>query len=300
MADQGVVETPAQEELDVDKLLADLKEPAPERPMEGGAEALAETPEAPKAPDPWWSSVEFEWNGKKIKPDSEDKARTWMSQGYNYAQRAGELNKQQAQWQKERDELLGYKKKLDGYSQVDEYAAKNPEWWNHVQESWKTREVPQGVDPSIAKVLTPIQEKMSKFEDFLGQIEAQKREAEATKENEALDQEIGSIRKQYPNIDLTAKDESGETLERRVLKHALEIQTTSFRAAFRDYLHDQLVTQAQANGKEAIVKDQQLKAKKGLLGTTPAPVKELKPVNTKLPWNHESMKGSEILKEMGI
>jgi hypothetical protein len=286
---------PAQDELDVDQLLSDLKEPQDARPM-GGDEPAVE-PQAPV-----WNGEEWAFDsvGKRIVPESREQILQWAQQGRNYSQRAGELNAKEKAWLKEREELVGYKDKFSSYSQVDEFAAKNPEWWKHVQESWKSREIPQGLDPSIANVLNPLQEKVSKFEEHLAQIEAEKREQAVEKDNQALDQEIASIRKSHPNIDLSAKDETGETLERRILKHAVEIQTGSFRAAFRDYLHDQLVTQAQAKGKEAVVQDRVLNAKKGLLGTSSAPVKELKPVNVKTPWNDPSLKGEALLKEMGL
>ncbi len=290
------VEAPIQEELDVDQLLSDLKEPRDQRQMSGDdAEA------APPAP-PAWNGEEwaFDSAGKRIIPESREQLLQWASGGRNYSQRAGELNAKEKAWLKEREELLPFKEKFSSYSQVDDYAAKNPDWWKHVSESYKNRETPQGLDPGIAQVLNPLQEKVSRFEQHLASIEAEKLEQAQQKDNEALDQEIASIRKQHPNIDLSAKDETGETLERRILQHAVSTNTSSFRMAFRDYLHDQLVVQATANGKESIAKGQALNAKKGILGTSSAPVKELKPVNPKLPWNDPSLKGDALLREMGF
>ncbi len=290
------------EDIDVDALLAEARAPAEERAMEGPKEAPAPAAEA----TPWWSTIEFDSGGRKVKPDSEEKARTWISQGYDYSQKMGAFNQERAKWQAERQELSGYKDKFSRYDQVDQYAAKNPDWWKHVQESWNSRDT-VGVDPQIAKVLSPIQEKLSQFEQFVGTIQQQQQAAEAAKQqealekdNQALDQEITSIRKQYPNIDLATKDESGETLERRILKHAMDINTSSFRAAFRDYLHDQLLVTAKADGKDAVAKETQLNFKKGLLGKTQTPTKELKPVNTKAPWNDKQFSGANILKEMGF
>jgi hypothetical protein len=274
----------------------------------GEPEAPAEVEAAPEktATDtPWWGAVEFDWNGKKIKPDSEDKARTWMQQGYNYSQRVGELNKKQLEWDKERIDLLGYKDKFSKYSQVYEFASKNPDWWKHVENSYQSRQVPQGIDPAIAQLLAPIQEKLQTIEQQRAEEEARRLEFEhqeaLKKADESLDQEIESIRKTHPNIDLNAVDpETGLTLEKKIFKHAVDINTTSFRVAFRDYLHDQLVNTAKASGLEAKAKEAQTNAKKGLLGTSSAPVKELKPVNTRLPWNDSSLRGESILQEMGF
>ncbi len=282
-------------DLDVDQILADAKEPVEARQVEGGDEPPVKTEEAPA----WWAQ-EFEVGGKKYKADTEEKAKLWLQGGVNYSQRAGELNAKERLWAKEREELLGYKEKFTGYSQVDAFAAKNPEWWQHVQSSWQTREVPKGVDPGVTQLLTPLQEKLSKVESFIGSLEAEKQEQRVKEDNDALDKEITSIREQHPTIDFSAKDETGETLERRILKHAMDHNTPSFRMAFRDYLHKELVEGAKATGKEALVKTTQLNAKKGILGTSQASTRELKAVNTRLPWNDPSLKGDAILKEMGL
>ncbi len=286
-------------EIDVDALLDEVKAPAPEREMGGGAATPDPAATGAKEESPWWGSVEFDWNGKKVKPDSEEKARTWMSQGYNYSQRVGELNKQKASWDAERQQLIEARDKLSKYAELDDYAAKNPEWKDHLYKTWEQRQT-LGVDPNIAQVLNPINERLAKFEQFVGTFEEQQKQQEIKQADDALEQEIGSIRKSHPNIDFGARDETGKTLENRILMHANQIGTSSFRAAMRDYLHDHLVTNAQANGREAIAKDTQMKAKKGILGQTPTPMKELKSVNTKAPWNDAQFKGENILKEMGL
>ncbi len=285
----------ALEDIDVDALMAEAKSPAEGRPM-SGPDAAPEAAEPPAWDGKPW---EFDWNGKKVMPDSQEKAKTWMSQGYNYSQRVGEFNTAKASWAKERQVLSATNEKLGKYSKIDEYAAGNPEWWKHVEDSWASREVKPGLDPRVAEVLTPIQQELETLRQER-QLQAEaKKEEDTKKEDTALDQEIESIRKSHPNIDLTVRDSSGETLERRVLMHAEEIGTSSFRAAFRDYLHDQLVTNAQANGREAIAKDTQLKAKKGILGTTQSPMKatqRAENVRSKS-WNDL---GNEAKRELGI
>ncbi len=293
---------PDLEDIDVDALMDEIKAPAEERQMTDGKAPDHEVADStPAAWDgkPW----EFDWNGKKVMPDSQDKAKTWMSLGYNASQRMGEFNKKEAAWALERKELSGFKEKFGKYSKVDEFASTNPDWWKHVEDSWASRELPQGIDPNLAKVLTPIQQQLEAMraerEQERAALAQEKLQETVKKEDETLEKEIGSIRSQYPNIDLTVKDESGETLERRVIKHCVEIGTTSFRAGFRDYLHDQLVTNAQANGREAIAKDTQLKAKKGILGTTQAPLKgpqRAENVRGKS-WNDL---GKEAKRELGI
>ncbi len=298
------------EEIDVDGLLSSIEAPTPERAMTGGAEGET-APEAAAATEPpaWDGKAwEFDHLGKKIAPDSQDKARTWMAQGYNYSQRMGELNKTHAQRMAEaeaRAKSAGeLEQRFSPYSKVDEYAQKNPQWWAHVLEQYQAAQANgQAIDPNLAAVIKPLEEKLGKYDSYFQQMEQEKVEAENKKSDDALDAEIGSIREKYPNIDLTSVDpQTGLTLELRVMKHAKAIGTGSFTAAFRDYLHDQLLEQAKATGREAIAKEAQVNAKKGILGKTPAPVKTqgLKPVNTKAPWNDPQFDGASILKEMGL
>lgn len=268
--------TEALEDIDVDALVAESHAIKDVRPM--GEEPASPEAKTEPAVNSWDGKAwEFDWNGKKVFPDSQDKAKTWMSQGYNYSQRVAELNKQKAAWDTERTELTGFKDKFGQYSKVDEYAAKNPEWWKHVEESWASREIPKGLDPNLASVLTPIQQQLAEIKQER-ELERQMREQEKLqetikKDDETLSNDIAEAAKAYPQFDFASKDETGKTLEYRILAHAQEIGTSSFRAALRDYLHDQLVTTAKANGREALTKDTQLNAKKGLLGTTQAPLK---------------------------
>lgn len=283
-------------EVNVDQILADVD--AGREVGQAPQEAQAEEPQQPVWNGQEW---EFEWNGKKIVPDSADKLKIWASQGYNYSQRMGDLNKTHAQRMAEAEarerQAHEVESRFKPYAEIDDFAKQNKDWWDHVQKSYQERAT-HGVDPAIAQVLAPIQEKLSAFDNFLQQQEQAKVEAEYTKQDQALDAEIESIRKSHPNIDLSARDETGETLERRVMLHARELGTSSFRAAFRDYFHDQLVTQGQAEKKVQAVRGAQAEAKAGLLGRTQAPTKELKTVDTKRPWNDPQYDVETILQEL--
>jgi hypothetical protein len=290
-------------EIDVDAVLADVEAGrevnAPSKPE---AAAATETPQQPVWNGKEW---EFEWNGKKIVPETRDHLQKWMSLGYNYSQRMGELNKTHAQRMQEAEAREAAAKALEQkfsvYSQVDDFAQKNPEWWAHVNDAFKSRAT-HGLDPALAQVVAPLQEKLSLLEQhFQTQQQAAEKaalEAKHREEDTALDAEIESIRKQYPNIDLSARDESGMPLEQRIYKHASEIGTTSFRAAFRDYLFDQLTTQQRAQTKLQAVQQTQAQARAGLLGKTPAPTRELKPVDTRRPWSDPQFDVQTILDEL--
>ncbi len=294
---------PPEDDIDVDALLAEIE--APEKPTEMASETAAvETPAATAAPAWDGKSWEFEWNGKKVAPESQERARTWMSQGYNYSQRMGELNKTFAQKDadiaqrvKAADEL---KAQFSPYADVDAYAKANPEWWKHTLAEFQKTKAGTAADPALVEALKPIQEKLQQYDQHFQGVE-QQREQEAQKAYDTkLDGEIESIRKEYPNIDLTAADPStGEPLERRIILHAQEIGTTSFRAAFRDYLHDKLLETAKANGRTAVANDAQANAKKGILGKTPAPVKGIQQANNVRGKSYNDL-AAEALAEYGI
>ncbi len=262
----------AEGEINADELLEQIEAPDAGRPMTGGdAAPAAQSPAATSAAD-WRQS--FDWsidhNGQKVSPDSAEKAKTWLSLGHNYSQRAAELNKSQAEMARERQQLQDKYKGYDRFSEVDQYARQNPDWWKHVQSSFEQRGM-HGVDPNLA----PILQRLQQTEQFVQTLEQQRAQEAQTKEDQALEAEIGEIRKSYPKIDLNSVDETGRSLEYRVLKHANDSGIRSFRAAFRDYLHDRLVSEAQVQGREAIAKDKQVQTRQGVLGRTPAPTKGL-------------------------
>lgn len=293
---------PAGETSEVDQLLADIA-----AGKETNAEAPAEAAEQPVPQAPTWNGEEwaFEVNGKRIVPESREHMKLWLGGGYNYAQRLGALKSEHAQRMAEIEakerQAREIEERYKPYAEIDAYAEKNKEWWDHVQQAWKNREVPQGLDPKLAQVLNPLQEKIGALEQLLTaqQQAAQQaqQEVQIQQEDDALAQEIESVRKIHPDIDLSVRDESGETLELRVLKHCQEIGTRSFRAGLRDLLHDQLVVQKQAASKLQAVRGTQAQARAGVLGTSPTPTKVLKPVDPRTPWSDPSLSAAEVLKE---
>jgi hypothetical protein len=291
-------------ELDVEAMIADVQKDVPEISPETTPSADATAPSA-EPPAPTWNGQEweFEVNGKKIFPDSREKARTWLSQGYNYSQRMGELKSTYAQRladieAKERsytEKYSGY----DRYAEIDQFAKTNPDWWKHVETSWQSRDIPVGVDPNAEKLLSPVLQRLQQTESVLQQWQQEKADQERQRQDQELDKEIASTREQYPKIDLSAVDPAtGETLEYAVLRHANQLGITSFRSAFRDYFHDKLVELAKADALEIHAKEKQQLAKKGVLGTTPAPVKG-QPVANHRGKSYDQIT-QEVLNNLGI
>lgn len=259
------------EEINVEELMNSIESPAGERPMTGG-----DTAPPAEAPDPNAWRKEFDWtldvNGQKISPDNAEKARTWLQQGYNYSQRAAEINAKERDWQAKLRDAEERINRFKPFEEVDRYARENPDWWKFVEQQYQQRGQ-QGLDPNVAQHLQPFLQRIQSLEGFVQQAQTAEQQRIIQEQDKALDAEIESIRKSHPNIDLSAVDESGRTLEWRILNHANENKINSFRAAFRDYLHDKLVEEAKASSRVAIAQNQEQAAKKGLLGKTPTPTK---------------------------
>lgn len=264
--------------------------------MTGGGEAPdAQTTAEPAAAAPQWNAKEweFDWNGKKVAPDSREKALTWIQQGHNYSQRVAEINQREKAWQQQKAEIEGRYKGWDRYADVDKYARENPQWWEHVEKSWQSRgqqqeaagAVPQGVE----QFLKPLQEKLTAQEQFLEQLRQEREQQEQRRYDEALSTEIGSIRETHPNIDFDSVDESGKTLEARIVEHGVAIGTSSFRAAFRDLLFDQLQESVKAQKLAAEVKGEKAQKAAGILGTSPTPRK-----GPDAPFNHRGRSYDDI------
>lgn len=282
------------DDINVDQLLSEIDagSGAPEIPMTAGDAPT--TPEEPTptqasapAPAPAAQDFEFTWNGKQIKaPITDPRIKQWASQGYDYAQKIAEFNKQKQDF-----EPLAKR-----FGEVDAYIKENPEWWNHVQQAWETREqqaAPQ-VDPNnpFAQELHKIKSEFTELKQFKDQTLTERQQQIAQQEDQALEGEIKSIQEKYPDLDLSAVDESGKTLEFRVLDHAMKNGIKSFRAAFLDLNHEDLLKRAEERGKSAVTKDIQAKKKAGLLGTTSTPTKGVQDAQ-----NHRNKSYDQLMHE---
>lgn len=227
--------------------------------------------EAPK-PDPEEAAksqaaqeYELNVNGQIVKAPI-DKLKQWAQQGYDYPQKMAELNKRQAM-------IDSLEKQYSPYKMIDEYAKTNPEWWQTVQSQFEATRAP--VQHPQGNIDPVVQEKLQALEQFKQQYEAEREAKAREQQDSALTNEVQTIRKEFSNLDWSSLDQSGYSLEQRVLKHAMDNNIASFRAAFRDYNHENIVRLAQEKAKESLAKDTQKRTKLGLLGTSPTPTKGL-------------------------
>ena len=287
--------------IDVDGLMNSIEstgeapsaDPAPD--MAEAAPAQAQS-QSQAAPSPTAQEIEFSWNGKQIKaPVTDPRVRQWASQGYDYAQKMADFNRRQQEIAQREQELTGR------YGAIDEYVRQNPQFWEHVTQEWQRQQMGGQVDPNnpVVKQLQSLQQEISQVKEFKQTIEQERLQLQRQQEDQALEGEIKSIREQYPDIDLAAPGADGASLEHRVIRHALDNNIKSFRAAFRDLLHDDLVKRAEDRGKEAVSKELQKRQKSGLLGTSPTPTKGLSQAENIKSKSYEALL-DEAIAEAGI
>ncbi len=217
------------------------------------------------------SDLEFTWNGQSIKtPFADPRVKQWASQGYDYAQRIQAFNQERLTFENQRKEFGALETR---YKEVDEYAKSNPDWWEKVEGAYLADK--NKIDPNnpINPVLQKFEQKLNDQEKFINSIKEKEQQAFNSQEDAKLDSEIKSIQEKYPDISLSTVDETGRSLELRVLDHAAKNGIKSFQTAFRDLLHDDLIKRTEEKGKLSAQKEMQAKRKAGLLGSSPTPIK---------------------------
>ena len=125
------------------------------------------------------------------------------------------------------------------------------------------------MNPLLAK----IQSELGEIKQFKQTLEQEKQAIRNAEQDKALDSEIESIRKEYPDLDLEAIQPDGQSLMFHVLNHANTRGIRSFTDAFIAFNHKNLLSRAAEKAKESVGKDIQKKTKLGLLGTSSTPTK---------------------------
>lgn len=286
---------------DVDALLESVSSQSYEVPM---SESVPEAPSPETAPQP--KEWELDWNGQKIKAD-EDKFRKWAQQGYDYNQKMSSFNqKQQDSERAFQQKQQEWETKYSPYREIDQYVKENPSWWDHVEKSYQqAQNPPQAQIPDELKsYLDPIVKDYSQVKDFIQDYQrqvieqqARQQEEQAKQHDTQLDGEIKSISQKY-NLDFAQQDESGQSLEARVLNHALQNGIPTFKSAFLDYYHENLEKLAESRGKESAMNDIKKRKQLGLLGesSTPTRAKTMSPSGPR--GKYEG--GEDILREFNL
>lgn len=202
------------------------------------------------APEP--DMHEYQANGKTIREDLQTILKR-ASQGYNYAQSMHDHKQAVEQFSQER------KSHLDQYGewkQMHEYASQNPEWAEFVRGQWEQKEA-FGQQQPVEQAESMNQPQVSpEIKAFMDEYRQDKRLRMEEAEDAALNEQIQSVQKEFPDFDLSHTDpETGASLEMQVLEHARANGINSFKAAFKDLLFDQIVNKKITASKEAAAKE---------------------------------------------
>lgn len=253
---------------------------------------------APEPQTTTWTEDKFTHNGKEIK-GSREQILQWATMGYNYPQRANELNQklqtfeqQQNEWLKQKQE---FEQKFSPYQEIDKFASENQDWWSHVQEQYKQKLAGATSSPEVAQ----LKAELAELKAFRDEYKTEKQSLKVQEEDSKLTQEIESIRKTYSNLDFDTPDAEGLSLEMRILKHAQDNNLPTFRAAFRDYYHDHLIGKAKEEGKELVSKEVQKRTKLGILSESSKPSKGLKVAENVSGKSYSDLQ-REAMEELGI
>lgn len=260
--------------IDVDALLNQANAPH-EMPMgdEVGLEPQSQAAPAQEAapqpePEPQVATEKFVVDGKEIQATKEQLVK-WAQMGYGAPQKIGELNKS----------LQEYDTKYKPYTEIDQYARENPEWWAQVQEAFAQREAQaQKLDPSnpLAQEISHLKSQLNEFGQFKNQLLEERTLAQYKQEDGALDAEIKSIREKFADLDWKTANEHGHDLERQILKYATDNGIQKFEAAFKAFTYDKALSRAEERGKESVGKAIQKQAKAGIIGKSPTPTTQIK------------------------
>lgn len=282
--------------IDADALMAQI-----ETSGSVGEQAPAPAPTPEPQAQPTAQELAFTWNGREIKaPLSDPRIKQWASQGYDYAQRMEAFNKQQQEFKTQQEQINALKER---YSPLEEYYSQHPELFNQLVTQYQQGAAQAGLgqDPNnpIVQKLAPIEQKLSQVVQFIQSQMAEKQAQLCQEEDQKLEGEIKSIRDEYANLDWNSPQEDGLTLELKVLKHAADNGINSFRAAFRDMMHEHLTKMAEERAAERVVKERQKQTKLGLLGKSPAPKAGLTEAQDLKNKSYDQLM-SEAMQELGI
>lgn len=251
-----------------------------------------QNPAAQAAPKPWWAeklTEEVEYGSKKIKEPLEMVFKR-AELGYNYAQRAHQLNQKEEHY-KTLDQRV---KELSRWNEYDEYAKQNPDWAKHVEESWANKDnLVQSNQGQNTELLT-LKQKLQELEKFKEEFVQEKTSLKAQAEDKQFGEEIESVGKNF-GVDLSQSDEQGQTLEWRVLEHMKNLgldgsKKGHFTAAFKDMYFDNLVGKEKESVKEQYAKKQAELKQAGIRGIsrTPQGRDSFNGVDPNLSWNQLS------------
>lgn len=229
-----------------------------------------ETPQEPAAPDYSWT---LKHTGNEIKLDwlkDREKIQKWAEMGYDAPNKIGSLSKELESWKSKESQ---YKQMDQKYGEIDGYVRQNPKFWDHVVETYKNKDqMLNDQSNPLAQTVQSLQAKLDEAMAKINDVDQFRTTLQTQQEDKEYLQAFENIKKQYPKIDFSTPDESGKSLEYKVLEHAQKTGINSFQTAFRDFYHDELRKMYEEEAKEKVSKEKLKNTKLGLLGISEAPI----------------------------
>lgn len=278
-------------EESADELLSSIEAPQPDLMEQPTQENMSQQ----QTQSQQQAAQEFaiKYGGKEIKAPIE-KILRWAEQGYEAPQKIGELNKQLETWKTKEQQL----KELEGkYKTVDDYARENPDWFQFIQQEYSKRTQSQQQDPNN-HYISELKQQFEQQKSVLDTLMKEREEARIKQEDEQYNQNFETLKKTYPKVDFNSVDESGKSLEYRVLEHATKNGINNFTTAFKDYYFEDLQKLKEIEAKEKLLKDKQANTKLGILNVSSTPTPKRVSDNVKGKSYNDLER--EALEELGI
>jgi hypothetical protein len=224
-------------------------------------------------PEQWALTV----NGQKVLPKSKENILQWANQGYNYSQRASELNKRKADMDAMQNQYAQYKQLNDAFEQNPAFKQKILELYQSTQQGTAT----PAQQNQVAQLPPEILSKLGEVDQIKSEFQAIKEE----KEDQLLDQELQSLRNKFKDEEWDT-DAGNGTLQFQILKKAHDTGVTNLEDVYKMLRFDHIKTNTEAMTRKQMAEQQAENARKGIVSSNVSGQKPAKKgVDLSLPWN---------------
>jgi hypothetical protein len=283
-------------EAEADALLSQIEAPSTER--QTAQESAPPVAEQPSDQEPEYA---IKWRGEEIKVPL-SKLKNYAQQAYDYNRKMQEFNTQRSMFTQERDAFETSRKnleqKLAQYEEIDSYIKENPQWWDHVNQTWHSRGT-EGTQPQFTTAIEELKKQISELGNQVSTITQREKLIAQAKEDAELDQHIQEYKQKHSDLDWNSQDETGLDLERRITQFAIDNNIGNWMAAANHMLMEQFLKSAELKAKESVGKTVQKAHKQGLGPVTDHPITQLKTARAVRNKSYDEL-GQEALAEFGI
>lgn len=295
---------------DVDALYNSVMEPTaePPEPVEGNQESNSEesNTESVKTDQGTTNDDMFTLKHKDFENGerqfSRDKVLEYAQKGFDYELKMHNFKKDRSSFDEEKQtfesERETFTRDREYWSKVDQYMKDNPGFAEVVQQEFAKI---QGQE--VSAPLSPREQAMQQeIESLKARFDAQDTATQERSQKQAEEKFVKSTveyKKKHSDFDWDSKDEFGHTLQERIENHAIENEFKNFNDAANAYLFDQHMKRAAIKAKEDAAKELQKQRKLGLGPVTDHSTRTATQARTVSQMSYEDLM-REGLTELGI